>query len=240
MVISSSPPPEVQKLMADGVKIDSEVMFRRLERLQAQWQSHLTTDWGGADAICIPMGTSSQDQVNYSKSSAIHLYLLGYEFPDTIMILLKNKFLVMAHPKKCGYIEQAANERSGGTISVEVFHKVKDEAINKENFGRLISAIKRSGVKLGTLIKGDFAGTFIPSWVEAAAAGGLESIECALAIGKLLSVKDETEVELCKRAAVLSNKVMKHGLNKEMEEIIGKNLCICAIDSLNLLDRVHL
>jgi nucleosome binding factor SPN SPT16 subunit len=208
--------------MSDGVKIDSETMFKRLEHLQSQWVSHKASDWGGADAICIPMGTSTQDQVNYSKSSAIHLYLLGYEFPDTIMILLRNKFLVMAHPKKCGYIEQAAAERANGSISVEVFHKSKDEALNKENFGRLISAVMANGVKLGTLVKGDFAGTFIPSWIEAAAAGGLESVDCALPIGKLLCVKDETEVELCKRAAVLSNKVMKHGLQTEMEEIIGR------------------
>lgn len=204
------------------VKIDSELMFKRLERLQTEWLSHQSSDWGGSNGICIPMGTSSSEQVNYSKSSAFHLYLLGYEFPDTIMIMLKNTFLVMAHPKKCGYIERAAAEKPGHSIAVKCFPKGKDDAQNKENFGHLISAIKANGgAKLATLIKGDFPGSFIPSWTSALNDGGIESFECAAALGKMLSVKDDSEIELCKRAAVLSNKVLKHGFVAEMEEIIG-------------------
>jgi nucleosome binding factor SPN SPT16 subunit len=109
--------------MAD-VKIDSELMFKRLERLQTNWLSHQSSDWNGVNAICIPMGTSNAEEVNYNKSSAFHLYLLGYEFPDTIMILVKNKFYVMAHPKKCGYIERAALEKPDSPITVECYPKV--------------------------------------------------------------------------------------------------------------------
>jgi nucleosome binding factor SPN SPT16 subunit len=64
---------------------------------------------------------------------------------------------------------------------------------------------------MGTLVRGEFSGSFIPSWKKAAENAQVESIDCSLPLGKILCVKDDIELELCKRAAVLSNKVLKHG-----------------------------
>ncbi|CAN0523184.1 unnamed protein product, partial [Laminaria digitata] len=44
-------------------------------------------------------------------------------------------------------------------------------------------------------------------WLAAAKAGGVEVVETAPALGLLLSVKDPQEVELIRRAAILTNKV---------------------------------
>lgn len=44
-------------------------------------------------------------------------------------------------------------------------------------------------------------------WIAAAQAAGIESVEVSSALGLLLSVKDATEVEMVKRAAILTNKV---------------------------------
>ena len=35
--------------------------------------------WGGATAVAVPVGTASED-IRYSKSQSLHLWLLGYEF----------------------------------------------------------------------------------------------------------------------------------------------------------------
>ena len=110
--------------MADGgVVIDGELMFKRLERFHENFLNHRESEWGGVDAICIPMGTSDAEQVSYSKSSAFHLSVLGYEFPDTIMILMKNKFYFMAHTKKCTYIETAAKSKPDSSIEIKTFVK---------------------------------------------------------------------------------------------------------------------
>ena len=210
-----------------NVQIDSEIFFKRLERLQNDWLSHKNTIWGGVDAVCIPMGQGNTEDVTYSKSNALHLYLLGYEFPDTIMLLTRTTFYVMATSKKCAYIQAAAAARQDSPITIKFINKSKDEAANREGFLTLISEVKKSGTtaKLGTLIKGDFSGPFIPSWAGALEGAGLETVEIASALGKFLAVKDEAEIELCKRAAVLSNKVMKHGFVKDiMEDIIDKDL----------------
>jgi len=224
--------------MAD-VKIDAELLFKRLEKIQSHWLSHQSSDWDGADAICIPMGTSNSEQVNYSKPSAFHLYLLGYEFPETIMLLTKNEFFVMAHPKKCGYIENAAKEKPDHPIKIKCFPKGKDEAANQTNFNILIDAIKSNGgKKIATILKGEFLGNFIPSWTQSLAASDLDRVECSVALAKVFSEKDDSEIELCKRAAVLSNKVLKHGFVVEMEDIIGIFLILLTLPPPHILTYI--
>ena len=89
------------------VNINAEKFFQRLERLQTHWTTHKSTSWGGSDAICIPLGSAAGKEMNYSKSSSMHLYLLGYEFPDSIMIITRNSFHFMATAKKCSYLENS-------------------------------------------------------------------------------------------------------------------------------------
>jgi nucleosome binding factor SPN SPT16 subunit len=43
-------------------------------------QANLDTLWGGATAIVVATGASSED-LRYLKSLALHLWLLGYELP---------------------------------------------------------------------------------------------------------------------------------------------------------------
>ena len=38
------------------VSIDSEKFFSRIERLYEEWNSHKASAWGGAEALCIPLG----------------------------------------------------------------------------------------------------------------------------------------------------------------------------------------
>ncbi|CAN0504866.1 unnamed protein product [Scytosiphon promiscuus] len=56
--------------------------------------------------------------------------------------------------------------------------------------------------------------------MAAAKAAGIETAEVSSALGLLLSVKDEQEVELVKRASILTNKVLKYGFIQKMQEVI--------------------
>eukprot|EP01035_Chromulina_nebulosa_P019212 gene19212-25063_t len=82
---------------------------------------------------------------------------------------------------------------------------------------------KNGGKKIGSLFKNQYEGTFIPVWLQLIDSNQLEKVEISSPIGQLLAVKDETELELCKRAGVLTNKVIKHGFINEMENIIDKD-----------------
>ena len=179
------------------VTINAERFYQRLERLQTEWMSHKSTIWGGSDAICIPIGAIG-DEINYSKSSAFHLFLFGYEFADSLIVITRNNFYFMATAKKCGMLEKDLAGKHD-TIKLNLLVRTKDEGQNREHFNELSNAVRKGGGKrLGSLFKGDYAGNFIPSWTAFIDQSQLEKFEIAPSIGLFLSTKDESElVRLC-------------------------------------------
>lgn len=213
------------------VSISAERFFERLGRLDTHINENRGTLYGGSDAVTFCLGTSSDDSV-YSKSSAMHLYLFGYEFPDSIMVLTKGHFYFMATAKKNGILQKslvAAQAASGSTIQLHFVEKTKDEGQNRENFHELLNAVrgaKGGGKKIGGVWKEleKAEGPFVGTWLGMVTDSQLDKIDVAPALGLFFSVKDDSEIEMCKRAAILTNKVMKHGFVEEMETILDKGL----------------
>ena len=176
------------------VNINTEKFFQRLERLQTHWTTHKSTVWGGSDAICIPLGSAAGKEMTYSKSSSTHLYLLGYEFPDSIMIITRNSFHFMATAKRCSYLESALLGTSS-PISINFLKKEKDDGVNRENFHNLLSVIRKGGGKrLGSLFSAEYDGTFIPSWMDMVQQSQIEMFEIAPSLGLFFAMKDEGEL----------------------------------------------
>ncbi|CAM9230410.1 unnamed protein product [Ectocarpus sp. 4 AP-2014] len=208
--------------MADS--LNSERFLARLKRLHTQWSKAASLPmWGGASALCIMSGAQNEDDT-YKKSIALQLHLMAWELPDTVMILAKDGTLyVLGTPKKCAFLEKASEEAKDG-IKVVLLPRNKADA-NAENHKKLVQAVKRGAsgggpVIMGSLLKESFEGPMCSGWIAAAQAAGIESVEVSSALGLLLSVKDATEVEMVKRAAILTNKVLKYGFIKKMQEVI--------------------
>lgn len=205
------------------VKIRADQFFQRLERLQTHLQEHKSSIWGGVDALTVSMGTSD-DSVVYSKSAALHLYLFGYEFPDSVIVITRGHFFFMATSKKNAILQkdllplQAANP----VTQLHFLEKSKDEGQNKEHFHDLLNAMRKSATakKVGRLTKENAQGSFVAAWLAQLQQSEFEAVDAAGAFGSFFAVKDEAEVELCKRAAILTNKVMKHGFVSDMEDIL--------------------
>ena len=53
----------------------------------------------GADALVIDTGSANEDEL-YSKSTALQTWLLGYEFPDTVIALCSRHIYVLTSAKK--------------------------------------------------------------------------------------------------------------------------------------------
>ena len=212
------------------ITIDADIFFNRLDAIKSHWLAHKEDIWGGADALCIPMGSVKEQDVVYSKSSSLHLYLLGYEFPDSLIVITPDRLYFMATQKKIAYIETLKDENKFPIVTLV---KSKDEAANRENFKVIINDIKGHGGKqLGTLLRGDFDGRFVPSWNDAVQSDLLDTVDISRGLGYILSIKDAAEQvftdygrfshacllqiawsyplcsqEICKRAAVLTKKV---------------------------------
>jgi nucleosome binding factor SPN SPT16 subunit len=205
------------------ISIDAGRFHERLLRLRDHWQQHLDEKWDHCGAVCIPMGAAAETDV-YSKSSALHLFLMGYEFPDSVMVITKSAFYFMSAPKKIKHLQELTTAGGAGDMKVHLLPKTKDQVQNSEQFQNIVQAIK--GKKLGNLTKANFHGEFIPSWMSFLDSCHIESVDIAPALGLFLSVKEDSELELCKRASVLSNKVLKNVFIAEMEDVIDKDVKI--------------
>ncbi|CAM9636027.1 unnamed protein product [Scytosiphon promiscuus] len=208
-------------------ELNSERFLSRLKRLHTQWTKAASLPmWGGASALCLMSSPSSEDDT-YKKSIALQLHLMAWELPDTVMVLAKDGTLyVLGTPKKCAFLEKAAAEASKSPqdgIKVVLLPRNKADA-NAENHKELVQAVKKGAgggpFIIGSLLKETFEGPICSGWMAAAKAAGIETAEVSSALGLLLSVKDEQEVELVKRASILTNKVLKYGFIQKMQEVI--------------------
>jgi nucleosome binding factor SPN SPT16 subunit len=173
--------------------INKEKFIERLEKLQSDWLAHKSTVYGGADALCIPLGTAG-DSI-YSKSSAFHLSFFGNEeLTDSVTLIVKNTFYFMSSTKKCNFVKQHLGESIKG-FTLVYLERTKDEGMNREHFNKLMNVVRKGGgKKLGSLFKDKFNGAFIPQWMEFVEQSQIEQVEIAPALGLFFSLKDETEV----------------------------------------------
>ena len=205
-----------------AVNIDANLFYSRLERLVSHWAGGKSA-WGGADVICVPAGPTSDEVALYSKSAAFFLYMLGIECPDTIIFITKTTIHFMTSTKKIQIIEGALGNREGSPVQVHYIEKVKDEGANKESMHNLLNIARKNGGKIG-FPKGNYEGSFIPVWLSMIDSNQLEKVDISSGLGYFLSVKDDSELDNCKRAAVFTNKVFKHSFIQEMEDAIDKDV----------------
>jgi nucleosome binding factor SPN SPT16 subunit len=170
-----------------GVAILDPVSFwHRLSRLT---DSDLLRRNVDGISICLNSG------LKYSKSAALHLYLFGFKFPNSILVLTRRSLLFVGSKNQCRSIKNSLLSSSSMNLIV-LERSVDDELQNRESFNSLITAVcYEGGNKIGCLKNIDPSyGHFIPSWQSAVENSPLEVVDISKAVGLLLSMKDETEL----------------------------------------------
>ncbi|KAL1835963.1 hypothetical protein VTJ49DRAFT_5761 [Mycothermus thermophilus] len=157
--------------MAD-IKIDTKTFQERLSHFIAAWKADKRSGdalFAGASSIVILMGKVDQEQ-EFHKNNAMHVrfplssstdtsrdahkpfvfktaddlqfWLLGYEFPGTLMLFTLDTLYILTTQKKAKYLDQI----KGGRFPVEVLVRGKDNAENEKLFIKITDAIKAAGV----------------------------------------------------------------------------------------------
>jgi nucleosome binding factor SPN SPT16 subunit len=73
----------------------------------------------------------------------VQFWLLGYEFPTTLMLFTLDTLYIITTQKKAKYLDQI----KGGRIPVEVLVRGKDAAENEKLFVKIADIIKSAGVR---------------------------------------------------------------------------------------------
>lgn len=123
-----------------------------------------------------------------------------------------------------------------GVFKIHLLERNKDDS-NAENYATLLkqaregSQSKENAHKVGVILKerpsnkdGNNPNWILPSFEqkldEAVDSKLMELVDATHGIALVMAAKDESERDLMKKSSVLSNKVMKHGFVKSLEEII--------------------
>jgi nucleosome binding factor SPN SPT16 subunit len=113
---------------------------------------------------------------------------------------------------------------SGGKIPVEFLIRGKDEAENKKQFQQICDAIKKSGNKVGVLIKDQAQGPFAKAWKESYTpeALGVEEVDVSSAFSHVMSIKDEGELKTMRASSKALVGITRDYFIDEMSKIIDE------------------
>ncbi|KAK0616070.1 FACT complex subunit-domain-containing protein [Bombardia bombarda] len=180
--------------MAD-IKIDSKVFQERVSHFVNAWKADKRSGdalFGAVSSIVILMGKVDANP-EFHKNNAMHFWLLGYEFPTTLMLFTLDTIYILTTQKKAKYLDQI----KGGRYPVEVLVRGKNAAENEKLFIKITDAIKAAGPRLGVLSKDTSKGPFIDEWKKSFAENckDMEEVDVSQALSAgAFSVKDESEL----------------------------------------------
>jgi nucleosome binding factor SPN SPT16 subunit len=131
------------------IQIDKTTFHDRLSGFLAAWKNDKRSGdavFSGASSMFICVGKATE--AVYSKTAALQLWLLGYEFPATLIVVTPDAIHFVTTKKKAVYLENL----KGGKVAVEVHIRGKDADENAGIFQRVAQVMKDSGVCSQTLI----------------------------------------------------------------------------------------
>ncbi|KAI5181625.1 hypothetical protein NEOKW01_1801 [Nematocida sp. AWRm80] len=179
------------------VQLDSGTFKKRIEKIR----EYLGEEIGG---LMISIG-KRDDSYAYGINAGMFLYLLGYEFPETMLIVKKEDILVVTSAKKSTILEQL-----NSTIAIKTLVRMKDGS-NQESINQTIKA-ELQGKPLGILQ--EERGDLVKEWENAQ-----ETKDITAQIEPVFLEKDTTEKELL-RLSGLSISHISSLLENKIRQVI--------------------
>jgi len=206
--------------MAATVTLDKAAFFRRAARLYETWKNE-DEELSKADAIVLSCGVD--DEVVYSKSSTFQIWLLGYELADTITVFTEKGIFFLSSKKKIDFLKPLEsgkeNQKAVPPVTLLVRNKNDKDAANYEQLAEAIRDSK-GGRVIGDFPKDKFANEFITDWKKVLNGNNFESYDISNVIALLTAPKEESEIEVTKKACSLTVEVFSKYLKEEITEII--------------------
>ncbi|MCL7024190.1 hypothetical protein MKW94_007488 [Papaver nudicaule] len=210
MVIFGSP------MVASGkgitYTVDLENFSKRLKAFYSHWKKNKTDFWGASDAIVIAT-PSSFGYLHYLKSSALNMWLFGLEFPEIIMVFMDKQIHFLCCQKKASLLKEVKSSTKDNVGAETVMHvkgKFEDGAALIEY---ILQAISKSSV---------FEGHMLELWSDNLETSNFQLVDVSNGFSELFTVKDNTEINNVKKAALVSSSVMRKFVVPMLEKIIDE------------------
>ncbi|CAJ2502394.1 Uu.00g097880.m01.CDS01 [Anthostomella pinea] len=208
--------------MAD-IKIDGKLFQERINHFVNAWKTDKRAGdaiFNGVSSIVVMMG-KVEENPEFHKNNATHFWLLGYEFPTTLMLFTLDCLYIVTTAKKAKHLESL----KGGRFPIEVLVRGKDAAVNEKQFHKIAEHINAAGKKVGVLTKDTSKGPFVDEWkkVFADKCGDAEQVDISVALSTAaFSVKDETELRTMRTASKACVALMNPYFLDQMSDILDQ------------------
>ncbi|XP_012226893.1 FACT complex subunit spt16 isoform X2 [Linepithema humile] len=210
-----------------NVSLDKDMFFRRMKRLYAAWKDgEIDNDDSFSKMDCLVSAVGTDEDIVYSKSTALQTWLLSYELTDTIMILTEESINFLASKKKIEFLRKVENQKTEDTDVPAVTLFVRDRSDeDKANFAKLIEVMKQSkkGKTLGVFSKENYPGAFMDAWRAALKSESFDTIDVSAAAAYVMSPKEDSEILTIKKACLISVDVFTKYLKDQIMEIIDSD-----------------
>ncbi|KAL6908926.1 FACT complex subunit domain-containing protein [Trichoderma evansii] len=203
------------------IKIDSKLFQERLSHFITAWKNDLRSKdglFGGVSSFVIMMG-KVEEVPEFHKNNAVHFWLLGYEFPTTLMLFTVDTLYILTTAKKAKHLDQL----KGGRFPIEVLVRGKDAAENEKLFVTVADKIKEAGKKVGIISKDTSKGPFVDEWkkVFSEQCKDIEEVDISTALSThAFSIKDESELRAMRTASKACVALMTPYFLDEMSNIL--------------------
>jgi nucleosome binding factor SPN SPT16 subunit len=216
---------KVQPAGSGSYTINLENFSRRLKVFYDHWEEHKSDLWVSSDAIAVATPPSSED-LRYLKSSALNIWLLGYEFPETIIVFMHKQIHFLCSQKKAkliGTIKKAANEAVGADIVLHVKPKNGDGAdLMDDILHDVRNQSKSDNPVVGRILKETPEGKLLETWSDKLSGSSVQLTDVTNGFSELFAVKDSTEITCVKKAAYLTSSVLKNFVVPKVEKVIDE------------------
>ncbi|KAL3843574.1 hypothetical protein ACJIZ3_000977 [Penstemon smallii] len=213
---------------ANSYTINLESFSKRLKMLYSHWSEFKDDLWGGCEVIAVATPPPSED-LRYLKSSALNIWLIGYEFPDTIMVFMKRQIHFLCSQKKVSLLE-VVKKSAKEAVGVEVLMHVKGKnddgtALMDDIFRAVISESRLDGYDtpvFGHIARESPEGNLLEMWDEKLKNANFQLTDVTNGFSDLFAVKDAAEITNVKKAAYLTSSAMKYFVVPKLEKIIDE------------------
>ncbi|CAB4285081.1 unnamed protein product [Prunus armeniaca] len=208
--------------------IDVKKFSERLKLLYSHWNEHRSDLWDSSDVLAIATPPASED-LRYLKSSALNIWLVGYEFPETIMVFMKKQIHFLCSQKKVSLLEvvkKPAKEAVGVDVVMHVKVKSDDgSGLMDAIFHAIRAQLKADGhdtAVVGHIAREVPEGNLLESWSEKLKSANFQLGDVTNGLSELFAVKDNDELVNVKRAAFLTTNVMNNIVVPKLETVIDE------------------
>ncbi|KAJ8699613.1 FACT complex subunit spt16 [Pleurotus ostreatus] len=207
------------------VELNKASFNARLKRIYDCWNSaNENEDYAGlanVDALLIVAGDPAGEDEPMRKGTCLQQWLLGYEFPSTLILFLKDKVCILCSASKARILAQI--QAQGSVVPVEILAQAKPKEPPSDALPKFVD-LYTSQKRVGSLLKETHTGKLVGEWDKrlAEATEKPELVEIFQAISTFMSQKDEEELKATEVAGVLTSTLLKHHVALKLEMILDK------------------